>query len=55
MFPGGIIRSASELTGTGEARFFLLFFNPFVALKILCKAFIEAFLEVSVVLVVSVL
>ena len=47
MFRGEIIRSFSELTGTAGAGVFLLFLKPFVALKIFCKVFREAFLEVS--------
>ena len=47
IFRGEIIRSFSELTGTGGERVFLLFLKPFVALKILCKVFREAFLELS--------
>ena len=47
IFPGEIIRSVSELTGTGGEGVFLLFLKPFVALKILCKVFREAFIEVS--------
>ena len=47
IFRGEISRSFSELTGTGWAGVFLLFLKPFVALKILCKVFREAFLELS--------
>ena len=44
---GEIIRSFSELTGTGGERLFLVFLKPFVALKIFCNVFSEAFREVS--------
>ena len=47
IFAGEIIRSFSELTGTGGERLFLVFLKPFVPLKMFCYVFSEAFREVS--------
>ena len=53
IFAGEIIRSFSELTGTGGERLFLVFLKPFVALKIFCNVFSEAFREASEMVLVG--
>ena len=49
---GEIIRSFRELTGTGGERLFLVL-KPFVALKIFCNVFSEAFREASEMVLVG--